>query len=152
MKKYFVLAGCMFISSVIFGYTYPSMTVRDVNGNGLSVNTDGSVNVAFTGGDGIAVTYGIEAATATINQVTCNDLTATYGISASTGNFTTLAGATAVTGVQTISANPIWTMTAVDVAVTSPTAAGQWCRTAAYVIYISTGAGTVSCWSKVGGQ
>lgn len=40
----------------------------------------------------------------------------------------------------------------VDVVVSSPTKAGLLVRTSASVVYISTGTGTVSSWSKVGGQ
>ena len=99
-------------------------------------------------GNGLSVTYGVSAATAaitTVNATTGNITTVT----ATTVTPGTLAGATAVTGVQTISAMPVWTMTATDVTVTSPTVAGQWCRTAAYDVYISSGIGTLTSWKKI---
>jgi hypothetical protein len=43
-------------------------------------------------------------------------------------------------------------MAATDVAVTSPTVAGQLCRTSAYVIYVASGPGTIASWIKIGGQ
>jgi len=64
----------------------------------------------------------------------------------------TVTGATVNTGAVTFSAMPVFGMTAIDVAVTSPTVAGQIGMTSAYVIYISSGTGKVAYWIKVGGQ
>lgn len=104
MKKLVaVLAVWLFSFSQCFGYTYPSMTVRDVDGDALSVNTDGSINVAFTGGDNISFTYGVTAATGTFTQQLSvtgpGGIANTYGITAASGTFTNKLSATGPNGI-----------------------------------------------------
>ena len=57
---------------------------------------------------------------------------------------TTLVGPVTVGGVITL---PV-----VDITVTSPTVAGQMCTTSTYLQYISTAAGKVGNWIRVGSQ
>jgi hypothetical protein len=68
-----------------------------------------------------------------------------------TGTLSTV-GAQTATGAITMNAMPIFGMAAIDVAVTSPTVAGQIARTSAYVIYIASGTGGVAAWIKLGSQ
>lgn len=63
---------------------------------------------------------------------------------------TAINGATTVTGQMTFSTGPI--LPIVDVAVTSPTVAGQVVRTSANVVYVSSAAVAVSNWLKLGAQ
>ena len=62
---------------------------------------------------------------------------------------TTLTAPTANITAQNVSGLPTWSMTATDIAVSSPTAAGQWIRTSAWDIYVSSGIGTLTSWKKV---
>lgn len=57
---------------------------------------------------------------------------------------------TALVGLATFTLGPV--IPAVDVTVSSPTVTGQIVRTSDGEVYISTGTGVVSAWSKVGGQ
>jgi len=75
-------------------------------------------------------------------------VTSTGGVVNSGAN--TISGTTSVTGQMTFSVAPI--IPIVDVAVTSPTAAGQIVRTSANVVYVSSAAVAVSNWLKVGAQ
>lgn len=107
---------------------------------GAVVVSTWAVTLNVTGASGIGVTYGITAGSVT-----------TSGNITDAGNIS-VTGTSTLTGAVTFGAMPIWSMSAIDVTVTSSTVAGQMARTSAYVVYIATGAGTVSCWSKIGAQ
>jgi hypothetical protein len=69
---------------------------------------------------------------------------------------TTLSGAVNLSGGVTVSSQATFSVApvipTVNIAVSSPTAAGQIVKTSDYVVYISTGIGNISYWTKVGGQ
>ena len=68
----------------------------------------------------------------------------------SSGN-TAVKGTLAVTGQTTFTTGPV--MPSVDVTASSPTVAGQIVITPTnYLVYVSTGVGKVSYWTKVGAQ
>lgn len=66
------------------------------------------------------------------------------------GGATTHVGSTTLTGAVAVSG--VFTFPVVDITVTSPTVAGQYCTTSAYLLYVATSTGKVANWIRVGAQ
>ena len=125
------------ITGATTGHFSGSVTVGTLTDGTLSINS-GAITSGASGHFSGAVTGG---------SLTDGTATLTGGNMSSVGTIgvTTLN----VAGVTTFNAMPVFAMPAIDIAVTSPTIAGQMCRTATYDVYIASGPGVLTAWKKL---
>lgn len=135
MKKY--------LAVIVSAFTFVSFAFAGETVFSTGANSDGTYEFKMIKDEGLKVGNGTPGVTMNGEDVYIEGTLEVDGA-------TQFDGASTINGQMTFVTGPI--IPIFNVAVTSPTVTGQIVRTSAGEVYISTGIGVVSAWSKVGGQ